>query len=88
LADFILEKTVPAELLNDVWIQTGVDADGEAIIERLMTNTPVLNDDGSPMIDQKTKQPVTKTEIHQVPVSVAKKMFNNGTARRADPLPV
>jgi hypothetical protein len=84
---FTPEKTIPVELLCDVWIQTGVDENGEAVIERLTTNTPVLTETGAPAIDPKTKGPITTTETRMVPVSIAKKLLAEGKARRADPLP-
>jgi hypothetical protein len=81
------EKTIPVLLKHDVWIETGKDAKGEPIIERITTNTPVLDENGNPRVDPKSKAPITVQEIRDVPISIAKKLIAEGKAERRDPMP-
>jgi hypothetical protein len=81
------EKTIPVLLRNDVWIETGKDAKGEPIIERITTNTPVLDVDGNPRVDPKSKAPITMQEVRDLPISVAKMLIAAGKAERRDPMP-
>ena len=84
---FTPEKTIPVLLLNDVWIQTGEDAKGQPIIERVTTNTPVLDENGFPKVDKKSKAPIVTQEVRNLPISVAKMLIEQGKAHRRDPLP-
>jgi hypothetical protein len=65
-------KTTRVTLLHDVWDQDGV---------RICTNLPVLNPDGAPVIDAKTKQPVTRMVEVDLINTLAKKLVEEGKAR-------
>jgi hypothetical protein len=76
------EKTIPVLLKHDVWLDDGL---GGTV--RITTNTPVLDENGNPKVDPKSKAPVTVQEVRQIPISVAKKLIAEGKAERRDPMP-
>lgn len=70
------KRKVKVKLLNDVW------PDGI----RICTNVPVIGEDGNVVVDQKTKQAVTTLTVVDLDIDLARKMIDNGTALRMDPL--
>jgi len=81
------ERKVSVQLLYDVWINDPGHEDSDPTgIRRVRTNIPVLDDEGNPKIDRKTKSPVTTYSIVELPISIAKKMIDAGKANRMDPL--
>lgn len=81
------EREVEVELLRDVWIDDPSHPEAEpGGARRIRTNLQVLNEDGSPKVDKKTKTYVTYTVKAKLPVSLAKKLIASGAAVRADDL--
>ena len=78
-----VERKVSVKLLHDVWIS---NPDVPGGIERIMTNIPVLDDMGNIKIDPKSKTVISTQSIVDLPLSVAKKMIDEGKAVRMDPL--
>ena len=82
-----VERKISVELLHDVWISDpGHEESDKDGIRRIRTNIPVLDEDGNPKIDRKTKSAVTTQVITELPISVAKTMIAAGKANRMDPL--
>lgn len=71
------KRKVKVKLLNDVWDENGV---------RICTNVPVIGEDGNVIVDQKTKHAVTTLTVVDLDIDLARKMIDNGTALRMDPL--
>jgi hypothetical protein len=76
------ERKVSIKLLNDVWIENPDTHE----IERVRTNIQVLDENGNPAVDKKTKAPITTQVVVEIPVSVAKMLIDQGKAERMDPL--
>ena len=77
------ERTVKIKLLSDYWMQDPANPK-ETI--RLRTNTLILDDDGNPIVDRKTKNYMSKHECYDIPVSQARALIDAGKAERLDPL--
>ena len=80
------ERKVEVTLLHDVWIEDKDHEESVNGIRRVRTNIPVLDENGNPTVDKKTKSPITNTVNVALPVSIAKKLIDAGKALRADPL--
>ena len=77
------ERMVSVKLLHDVWIPNAAETGGSM---RIRTNIPVLDDEGNPKIDRKSKSAVTTHTVAELPISIAKQMIDEGKALRMDPL--
>jgi len=81
------ERRVAVKLLNDVWINDPGHPDATPDgIRRVRTNVVTLNEDGSQMVDKKTKSFVSTHVIAEIPVDIAKALIAAGKAERTDPL--
>lgn len=81
------ERKVLVKLLNDVWIDDKDHPDADASgIRRVRTNTLILDAEGKPQLDPKTKMYICKQEEVELPISVVKVLLAAGKAERLDPL--
>ena len=80
------ERKVDVILTHDVWIDAPDHPESIEGILRIRTNVPVLDPDGNPVVDKKSKTAVTTLTTASLPISVAKKLIDEGKAKRADPL--
>lgn len=81
------ERKVLVKLLNDVWIDDpGHPEAGPDGIRRVRTNTLILDAEGKPQLDPKTKMYICKQEEVELPLSVVKILLAAGKAERLDPL--
>ena len=77
------ERMVKIKLLHDYWIQ---DPNNPKETIRLRTNTLILDEDGNPIVDKKSKNYLSKHECYDIPVSQARVLIEAGKAERMDPL--
>lgn len=81
------ERKVLVKLLNDVWIDDpGHPEAGPDGIRRVRTNTLILDTEGKPQLDPKTKNYICKQEEVELPLSVVKGLLATGKCERLDPL--
>lgn len=80
------ERKVEVELLHDVWVEDRDHPESVDGIRRIKTNIPVLDEDGNPKVDKKSKTAIVTLTKTLLPVSFAKKLIDSGKANRADPL--
>lgn len=81
------ERTILVKLLNDVWISDPGHPEADAGgIRRIRTNTLVLDKEGKPQIDPKTKHYINTQEVVELPLSVVKQLLADKKAERMDPL--
>lgn len=75
------ERLVRVKLLHDVWLEAIDPETGGKYVKRYTTNTPVLDDNGSPMVNKKTRAPIVTIEEYDLPVSIAQKLVDLEKAR-------
>lgn len=80
------ERKVEVILKHDVWVEDKDNPDSVEGILRIRTNIPVLDENGNPLVDRKSKTAVTTFTKAMLPVSLAKKLIAEGKVERADPL--
>lgn len=81
------ERKVLVKLLNDVWVDDpGHPEAGPDGIRRVRTNTLILDAEGKPQIDPKSKNYICKQEEVELPLSVVKTLLAAGKCERLDPL--
>ena len=74
---------VSVKLLHSVWVADPTAVGGA---RKIQTNIPVKDDEGNIMVDKKSKSIITTQTITDLPLSLAKKMIDEGKALRMDPL--
>ena len=80
------ERKIEVELTHDVWVEDKTHPDAENGVLRIRTNLPVLDDEGNPKIDKKSKTAIVTLARAMLPVSVAKKFIAEHKANRIDDL--